>query len=611
MLSFANPYGLIALLSIPVVLALHLFRRRYPTLKVAGLHLWREPGEALEAGQTQDRVQWTRSLLLELLVCLLVSFLISQPFWEEQSNRAHLVVVLDNSASMSATYSEASSGGSRVREKLKEYAEQLGEPLTATIVLTGQTPELLCGPEATFSEAMQALEQWDPHLPSHSPSMAWNFANEWGSGAEKFVYLTDHQITEDWNPPATMDIVAMGESVSNVAISQSFWEWNPDVSRAELMSSRVTLRIANWSHQAQQVSLLLEQADAPVHAQEITIQAGKKAFYEYTPDSVSEPIIARIQAESDALEIDNQVTLVPPQLKRLKVQNQLLESNSAFEPVNNVLQNLPYVELVPSNADLIIASGNTLLSRPANGAWVGIGPIEPELLNQPDKMITTTGPYLMMSESPLLEGVTLEGVVWSGVRQTQLIGVPIISVEQIPLMLELNGAEDQYMLNLDFRQSNLKQSIDWPILLSNLVSKVRDNLPGFRQPNLATSQWVAYQPPRSLPTGSNRIEVVSSGQIVKTFSAFGKINIQTPAYPGLHQLRLSGRVLDRFSTAFQDDFESNLRTANQGTRTAIAQTDQSSLIGSPETFKILCAGIAACLTLLLLNWYGLRPKSVN
>ena len=38
-MEFANPLGLFGLLTLPAILAIHLFHRRFPPLLVAGLHL--------------------------------------------------------------------------------------------------------------------------------------------------------------------------------------------------------------------------------------------------------------------------------------------------------------------------------------------------------------------------------------------------------------------------------------------------------------------------------------------------------------------------------------------------------------------------------------------
>jgi hypothetical protein len=52
--TFAAPLGLLALLAIPAIVAIHLFRRRFPVRPVAGLFLWQIGRQTPEAGRTVD-----------------------------------------------------------------------------------------------------------------------------------------------------------------------------------------------------------------------------------------------------------------------------------------------------------------------------------------------------------------------------------------------------------------------------------------------------------------------------------------------------------------------------------------------------------------------------
>ena len=47
---FATPLGLLALLAIPAIVAIHLFRRRFPVRPVAGLFLWQVMRQTPEEG---------------------------------------------------------------------------------------------------------------------------------------------------------------------------------------------------------------------------------------------------------------------------------------------------------------------------------------------------------------------------------------------------------------------------------------------------------------------------------------------------------------------------------------------------------------------------------
>ena len=101
-MSFANPWGLLGLLAVPAILILHLYYRRFPPLLIGGLHLWGVQTQVREAGRRRERLPITASLLLELLAAAVLSLVLAQPRWAESRRVEHVIVVLDNSASMQA-----------------------------------------------------------------------------------------------------------------------------------------------------------------------------------------------------------------------------------------------------------------------------------------------------------------------------------------------------------------------------------------------------------------------------------------------------------------------------------------------------------------------------
>jgi len=48
---FTTPLGLLALVAIPAIVAIHLFRRRFPIRPVAGLFLWQMAQRTPEGGE--------------------------------------------------------------------------------------------------------------------------------------------------------------------------------------------------------------------------------------------------------------------------------------------------------------------------------------------------------------------------------------------------------------------------------------------------------------------------------------------------------------------------------------------------------------------------------
>ena len=74
---FATPLGLLALLAIPAIVAIHLFRRRFPVRPVAGLFLWQIGRQTPEGGGKIARLPITASLILECLAALALALILA------------------------------------------------------------------------------------------------------------------------------------------------------------------------------------------------------------------------------------------------------------------------------------------------------------------------------------------------------------------------------------------------------------------------------------------------------------------------------------------------------------------------------------------------------
>ena len=92
---FTAPLGLLALLAIPAIIAIHLFRRRFPVRPVAGLFLWRIGRQVPEGGGKISKLPITTSLILECLAALALALIVAGARLSSASGVAHLVVLLD------------------------------------------------------------------------------------------------------------------------------------------------------------------------------------------------------------------------------------------------------------------------------------------------------------------------------------------------------------------------------------------------------------------------------------------------------------------------------------------------------------------------------------
>src|SRR5262245_22067645 len=134
---FATPLGLLSLLAIPAIVAIHLFRRRFPVRPVAGLFLWPLGRPPPEGGGRISRLPITTSLLLECLTALALALILGGARISTAGISPHLVVLVDDSASMAAVNTRGESARSRGMRRVLDEIDRLGPRGLVTIVQSG------------------------------------------------------------------------------------------------------------------------------------------------------------------------------------------------------------------------------------------------------------------------------------------------------------------------------------------------------------------------------------------------------------------------------------------------------------------------------------------
>ena len=112
---FANPLGLLALLALPAIVALHCLRRRFRPRVVSGLFLYGPPPAVVAAGRTPRRLVLTPSLWFELLAALAAAWWLSDPHLADRERAAHLVLVMDSSRALQAVSADGKTAEAQAR----------------------------------------------------------------------------------------------------------------------------------------------------------------------------------------------------------------------------------------------------------------------------------------------------------------------------------------------------------------------------------------------------------------------------------------------------------------------------------------------------------------
>ena len=617
---FANPWGLLGLLALPAIVVIHLYHRRYPPLLVAGLHLWGVETHTTTAGRTRERLPITATLICELLAALILSLVLADPRWGDLGKVVHLVVVLDNSASMSSRPPglEEKSFRDAAVEELDRRAKLLPRGSVVTVLRTARRPEMLAGPAVPWEEAKPKLDEWQPALPKHDFSPTWDLAAQLAAETGELLFLTDVVPDEKIATPKLMEIVSVGRALENVSISAARWDYNSQTAKG-----RVFLRLTNHGKRAANVRVAGTVGERIIFQESVALAAGASSPLEVDVPGGLGRLSVTTENIGDGLPLDNRVELIEPKVRTLHVAIGLPKDSPALKAVQRALRGIPDVSLTTTteSAELIIATAQPLPPSKRELAWLGIGPLD---AGEPARKAAQDliGPYILEKQNPLLDGLTLNGVVWGGVQPLKLDVAPIITAGQQPLLSRLNGTRTTaYLLNLDFARTNLSESPDWPILLSNLIELRRDNLPGLRRWNYRLNEEIRFRliedaPPTTAAasgenanasTGSSRpLMLVHHGQ-KRPLARAPIVEVPPLEEADVYTILDGDRPIGEFAVNFFDSEESTLTDLRPGRRDPTEEAAASGFqIDQPLTWLIL-VGIVLIMLAALTDWRVLRP----
>jgi Ca-activated chloride channel homolog len=602
---FAAPLGLLALLAIPAIIAIHLFRRRFPVRPVAGLFLWQVIRQTPQEGSKIARLPITTSLILECLAALALALILAGARVSSAGVSPHLVVLLDDSASMAAVNARGESARDRAVRRVLAEVDRLGNRARVTLVESGNHPSVRAGPAALAADARRALDTWKPEAPHHSLALGLRLARELAGRTGTLMVMSDG--TPGSNVEDSAFWVSVGEPLANVGITAADRTLTPDEGRGT-----VSLTLGNYSDSPVRRRLSVTTGDTNVLTRELDLPPGISSLTLPLPAGLP-PV--RVALSDDALVRDNEVILAEPRPRVVGVENRLPDGRGR----QALLKALGAVAGVTSaeSGHLVFAEAGALDRSQPPGVWrAGFGRAPTAWLAQGEPR-DFIGPFVLEKRHPLLLGMTLGGVVWSGATPLAAGAVrPLVSAgDQVlvgmPAAPASTTAEPAILFNLDLDRTNLIRSPDWPILISNLIEMRRQALPGPERWNYRVGEWVRVRLGRD-PKGPLRIRC---GAVERALPAGRQLEFIAPSPGGLLQI-LEGPeglesdvVLFELGVNFLDESETNLRqqsTADAGALADVAGLRAESGPASDPLFWLLLA-IGA--TAILVNWCLLSPSA--
>lgn len=208
-LLFANPWGLLALLGIPVVLAIHFLHRHRQAIPVSTLFLIEIAREPARSGRRWHRLLPSVPMWLQLLLVLLLAALLARPYLPQGVLR--VAVVVDGSASMSAFRDELAA---RLTD-LDRATTLAGRPAQWLVLPANPAqPRLYAGEDP--GEWIRSLATWSPAESWRDPSSALRLARDRVGPEGLVVYATDTPRSELAGGAA---LLAVGRPLANAAVA--------------------------------------------------------------------------------------------------------------------------------------------------------------------------------------------------------------------------------------------------------------------------------------------------------------------------------------------------------------------------------------------------------
>jgi Aerotolerance regulator N-terminal len=472
------PLALFGLLGIPALMAIYLFRNRFQRQVVSSLMLWLDPREAREGGTRFRRLQTPILLALELLALLLLAFAASEPLLRLSTASRPLVVVLDDSYSMLAGGDDSSR--SRAIAALREELERQ-KPYSIRFILAGERPQALGEPVRSNAQAIESLERWRCRSTTANIDEAVALGAELGGEVALLLVLSDHKPGKEIPEKSRVRWMAFGKPRPNVAFVNAARSLREGL-------DRYLLEVANLSDVSRSVSLLVEPLEGgpAIHRTTLELPAGEtqrliRTFPANTPT-------VRAQLSGGELAIDSEVILLPDQDRSVRVETRILDRRLR-DPVERAIRASGLEKPKADNPTLIFSDRGDVPD--AGSAWVVY------LLNEKDAA-AYAGPFVLDRASPLTDGLGLKTVIW-GAGKTPIDGAPVIMAGNVPLVTDsevpIGGGLTRHDIRLRIKPdlSTLLESLDWPILISNILSARAQALPGLPRSNIRLGEEITCE----------------------------------------------------------------------------------------------------------------------
>jgi len=533
--TLANPLGLLALLGIPAVLAIHFLQRKAVEFPVATLFLLERTRREAASGRKLDRLIPSIPLWMQLLAVLLLTWWLTEPRFQKSGSVQRVAIVVDSSASMMVFKDQA------IARLGKELAALRGAAAGIEFTVLESAPDrprLYTG--TSMDELATKLKAWKPDTGMIDPTASLRLARSLVSRDGSVIYLTDTPVEQ---LPFEASLLAVGEAIGNVGFTGVTFakEEGTLVWRALVRNYDDKPAKRTWSLQTSAGTSEPRELELAPNAL-VTLQAAFPANAEQV----------RVVLSADRFTTDDVLPLVAPKPKALtlftatspafaKLTEKLLASLEAIEPSTD-----------SATADLAIFSYDPLDPVTREGS---------SILFVEDA--TSAGSYLkggiIVESHPLMNGLNWQSML---VRETleldrRTTDKVLLWQEKRPLIfLRESDGHSSLCFNFDLRLSNADKLPAFIVLLHRFAERIRFAKIAPASENLETGQAIRLASAPDAPLRINAFD--ANGKPLP-----GSQKLAAQALPGFLRVQQNESTLLDAAIHFADTREADFSTCGE------------------------------------------------
>jgi len=575
-LILANPAGLWALLGIPAVLLIHMLEQRpRRILASTSFLLGARPLES-RGGRVLDRVRHSVPLLLQLLAVALLAALLAEPRTRVEDSAQTVVVVVDDSASMSA-HREATLTLLRERlvsvERAAERTEwiALASDPDASTYYTGAARRALL-------EAVDAA--WKPRGGEHDVAPVLQLAQRLAGAAGLVLFVTDHAQAV----PDGVVLLSAAEPIQNVGFAGVELEPGEPGEPGAWVA-----RVRSYADSPQARDWWIEVDGARRPGGRIELAPGTARLLRGAWPAGAEGV--RLGLDPDGFALDDVLPMVRPRRKPLYVHvDPALREALPMERLLRAVGDVAPTD-DPDAADLALLLAPTAAAAPVDRAAM-------VFLRGPTR---AAGADHVVSEPDTLA----DGLRWEGLLCGHFARGPLAPGERgllwrgrLPLLSHVDGPAPRLIVNFDLERCNAPRLPAFVVALARFVEATRATTVRYEASNVELGQALDVAHAEGAGTLTLRPGAGAPRELASNETP------RAPRDPQLFEIAQGERVLLRAAARFADVREADLRQSAPIEAAARASVRDQALRNS-RGLPLRALWIGLLLAVLLGNWWAL------